>query len=285
MSTILLFEDGHGNVVSKNGGPEAIDYIVDENEFMVETIATHTEYLKDAPTMYECISSSEAVGNSHLNCSKMCRECILIEEHEMTVINFVDTNPSATVVEVTEYLLNRFNDFKFSHSIIYNFMGGTVNQRLRSDMIGFAKRENADMNFLMNCVFLDELAFGINMKRSMVWSKKGTRIIATRSTTRANTTPILGDISDAGLIAISVRKPWPTKKKKVNEYISSGTVVGHYISFLKMTLDKMDKHPYMKGHYIVMDNAPIHMHENINILNTKDTKAYIALPILLNLAQ
>ena len=25
----------------------------------------------------------------------------------------------------------------------------------------------------------------------------------------------------------------------------------------------MDKHSHMKGHYIVMDSAPIHMHENI----------------------
>ncbi|KAG0736280.1 hypothetical protein G6F57_014189 [Rhizopus arrhizus] len=30
-----------------------------------------------------------------------------------------------------------------------------------------------------------------------------------------------------------------------------------------MTLDEMDKYPHMKGHYIVMDNAPIHTHENI----------------------
>ena len=141
------------------------------------------------------------------------------------------------------------------------------------------------MNFVMNCMFLDELAFGINMKRSMVWSKKGTRIIVTRSTTRTNTMSILGPFSTAGLIAIGARKPSPTKKKKVNGYISSGTVAGHYINFLKMTLDKMDEHPYMKGHYIVMNNAPIHMHENINILNVKDTKACISLPVLLNLAQ
>lgn len=44
-------------------------------------------------------------------------------------------------------------------------------------------------------------------------------------------------------------------------------MVGHYLSFLKMTFDEMDKHPQMKGHYIMMDNAPIHMHE--------DTKKYI----------
>ncbi|KAG0738879.1 hypothetical protein G6F62_010006 [Rhizopus arrhizus] len=49
-STILLFEDGHGNVVGENGGPEPMDYFVGENEFMFETIATHTEYLKDALT-------------------------------------------------------------------------------------------------------------------------------------------------------------------------------------------------------------------------------------------
>lgn len=33
----IIFEDGHEN-------------IADENEFIVETIATHTEYLRDAPT-------------------------------------------------------------------------------------------------------------------------------------------------------------------------------------------------------------------------------------------
>ncbi|KAI7863796.1 hypothetical protein BDF14DRAFT_1841190 [Spinellus fusiger] len=29
-----------------NGGPEPMDYIVDQNKLIVETIATHTEYLK-----------------------------------------------------------------------------------------------------------------------------------------------------------------------------------------------------------------------------------------------
>ncbi|KAG1051241.1 hypothetical protein G6F43_006537 [Rhizopus delemar] len=46
MSTIFLYEDGHGNVIDENGDPEPMDYIVDQNEFIVETIATHTEYLR-----------------------------------------------------------------------------------------------------------------------------------------------------------------------------------------------------------------------------------------------
>ncbi|KAG1148904.1 hypothetical protein G6F36_014771 [Rhizopus arrhizus] len=48
MSTIFLYEDGHGNVIDENGSPEHMDYIVDQNEFIVETIATHTEYLGNA---------------------------------------------------------------------------------------------------------------------------------------------------------------------------------------------------------------------------------------------
>ncbi|CEP09623.1 hypothetical protein, partial, partial [Parasitella parasitica] len=34
-------------------------------------------------------------------------------------------------------------------------------------------------------------------------------------------------------------------------------------SFLKETLDEMDKHPHMKGHYLIMDNAPIHTSNDI----------------------
>ncbi|KAG1448905.1 hypothetical protein G6F46_011069 [Rhizopus delemar] len=101
------------------------------------------------------------------------------------------------------------------------------------------------MNFLTNCVFLDESAFDINMKRSRAWSKKGTQAIVTRPTTRANTTSILGAISAAGLIAVGVKKPRPAKKRKAEGYISSGTVTGHYISFLKTTLDEMaSTHPH-----------------------------------------
>lgn len=85
-------------------------------------------------------------------------------------------------------------------------------------------------------------------------------------TTRVKTTTILGAISAAGLIKVSVRIPKPNKKGKADqesEYISTGTVTGHYISLLKDTLDEMDNYPHMKGHYLVMDNAPIHRSKDI----------------------
>lgn len=42
MSAVFL------SVVNENGGPEPMEYIADQNEVIVETIATHTEYLNNA---------------------------------------------------------------------------------------------------------------------------------------------------------------------------------------------------------------------------------------------
>ncbi|KAG1472386.1 hypothetical protein G6F56_001571 [Rhizopus delemar] len=56
MSKIFLYEDGHGNVIDENGGPEHMDYIIDQNEF--ETIGTHTEYLGNSATSESSLTSS-----------------------------------------------------------------------------------------------------------------------------------------------------------------------------------------------------------------------------------
>ena len=52
------------------------------------------------------------------NYEKIGRKCILTEEHKATVVNFIDTNPSATVVEVTEHLLKQFTDIKVSRNTV-----------------------------------------------------------------------------------------------------------------------------------------------------------------------
>lgn len=43
----LQHENGYGNIVDENG-LKLIDYIVDQNEFTVESIVIHIEYLKNA---------------------------------------------------------------------------------------------------------------------------------------------------------------------------------------------------------------------------------------------
>ncbi|KAI9323778.1 hypothetical protein BX666DRAFT_1847734 [Dichotomocladium elegans] len=47
MSTVfLLYEGGCGNEVEEDCGSKIMDYIVDQNEFIVETIATRSGYLQ-----------------------------------------------------------------------------------------------------------------------------------------------------------------------------------------------------------------------------------------------
>ncbi|KAL1928579.1 hypothetical protein VTP01DRAFT_2935 [Rhizomucor pusillus] len=63
--------------------------------------------------------------------------------------------------------------------------------------------------------------------------------------TRAKTTTILGAISASG----------PGQEKKRGGHValtSTGTVTGHYLSFLKATMDEMYKYPHMKGHCLVL---------------------------------
>ncbi|KAG1527548.1 hypothetical protein G6F52_001440 [Rhizopus delemar] len=130
------------------------------------------------------------------------------------------------------------------------------------------KWEKTDLDFTRNCVFPDESAFHINLKRSMAWSKKGAPAVATGPKTRAATTTILGAISAEDLIKCSLRllQPPSNKKEKAGDGVgqmSKGTVTGHYISFLKAIMDEMGPFPHMKGYFLVMDNAPIHTSDNI----------------------
>ncbi|CEG79746.1 hypothetical protein RMATCC62417_14175 [Rhizopus microsporus] len=99
----------------------------------------------------------------------------------------------------------------------------------------------------------------------MVWSKKGTPAVITVPTIKANATSILGAISATGLINVGLKVPKRIKKRKVGrstDIYSIGTVTGHYLSFLRATLDEMGKYPGMKGHYLVMD-TPIHSSTDI----------------------
>jgi hypothetical protein len=95
LSTIFLYEDGHGRVVDENGGPEPMDYIVDQNEFIVDTIATHTEYLKITAT-----------SESSLTCP------MLIEKTKDKDIRMKEANTKRDYVSYTVQDKARFFDLK-----------------------------------------------------------------------------------------------------------------------------------------------------------------------------
>ncbi|CEP09550.1 hypothetical protein [Parasitella parasitica] len=78
-----------------------------------------------------------------------------------------------------------------------------------------------------------------------------------------------GAISPFGIINVKVRRLYeaPSKKRKLpgasKAIKTTGTVTGHYFTFVASTLDVMDEHEQSKNFYIIMDNVPIHTNVDI----------------------
>ncbi|KAG0907558.1 hypothetical protein G6F33_010465 [Rhizopus arrhizus] len=303
------------------------DYIVDEEQFRLETLSPHTQYLAQLPSRERERNRGNAGGKRIVRFFKLLfekrlsaataakqlgihvrtaqkwakqyekdpdsifekrrktgRPRILHEEHKNAILECIDDNPSVVLDKVMKKLKQIFTELKVSKTTLFDFIKQYCNlslkktrlqpidrnseEKIQERLDWLRKCEKADMDFTRNCVFLDESAFHINLKRSMAWSKKGTPAVVTVPKTRATTTTILGAISAEGLIRCSLRLPQPpsNKKKKRGDgvgHVCKGTVTGHYISFLKAIMDEMDLYPHMKGRPFVMDNAPIHTSENI----------------------
>lgn len=133
--------------------------------------------------------------------------------------------------------------------------------------------QTTDMNYLTNCVFVDEAGFNINMGSPNARSIRGTPAVVETPTTRAITHTILGAITAQDFISVEISAPLKLKKVKVDgsrkrkkplvKKMTKGTVTGHYMKFISKMLDEMDKFLELRSFYVVMDNAPIHTSEDI----------------------
>ncbi|KAG1454782.1 hypothetical protein G6F46_008467 [Rhizopus delemar] len=256
---------------------------VDEELFAIETLSSRTQFLQNKPPerppkptvlhsagdershiddymelcnkrRYTFYSDDEEAGGFHLFFSKclsasaaarqLGRRRILGEEHKQFILNYIDENPSAVVTEVVESLLQNFCNLSIKQAQ-FQPLERNNEEKIQQRYDWVQKWQQTDLDFTTNCVFLDESAFHINLKRGMTWSRKGTPAVVTVPMTKAKATSILGAISATGLISVSLRVPKRIKKGSL------------------ATLDEMDKYPEMKGHYLVMDNAPIHSSADI----------------------
>lgn len=67
--------------------------------------------------------------------------------------------------------------------------------------------DNSDMEYLQNCIFIDESGFDINMRPAFGRSVRGTPAIATTPCTKAKSHSILGAISTVGVVNVGVWVP------------------------------------------------------------------------------
>ncbi|KAK4510120.1 ribosomal protein S5 [Mucor velutinosus] len=214
------------------------------------------------------------------------RPKILNEDHTKHLKLEFEDNPSVTIEQAHESLVKAFSGLTISQTTIYNYMTNDLaltfkkahfhskernspeNIQNRYDWV--VKWSQTDMDYMSNCVFIDESAFHINLKRTMAWSEKGTRAEVPVPQTRAKTTTIIGATSVWGVLNVQVRLPGTSNKKRKLAGTSSGkatttvgTVTGHYFNFIAKTIDIMDQHEQFKDFYLVMDNAPIHTAKDI----------------------
>ncbi|KAG1050394.1 hypothetical protein G6F43_007324 [Rhizopus delemar] len=220
------------------------------------------------------------------------RPPVLTDEHMNFLIQWADENTDSVVLDdMRRALTEKFGNLQISRTGFYNFVREKCRITFKKAHLQPIERNTpekieeryewvkrwmeTDLDFTSNCVFIDEAAFHINLKRNFSWSKEGSRAVVKVPRTRAKTTTILGAISPFGVVNISVRRPRAlaqSKKRKVNGGTKAkvsnngGTVTGHYFNFISSVLDVMDRHEQFRGHYLVMDNAPIHTHEVIQKL-------------------
>ncbi|KAG2197596.1 hypothetical protein INT47_006659 [Mucor saturninus] len=122
------------------------------------------------------------------------------------------------------------------------------------------------MDYLKNCIFVGESEFDINMRRSRGWSPRGSKSITETPSTKATSHTVLGAISAIGVVNMKLRV-WKFEEKEGK----------HYLQFISDTMNIMDEFSEMKGYFIIMDNAPIHVPEIIDpiIMQRGYTSVYL----------
>ncbi|KAI9267290.1 hypothetical protein EDC94DRAFT_495331, partial [Helicostylum pulchrum] len=179
-------------------------------------------------------------------------------EHKYHLINFFDEHPQARKEDAVESLTKAFEGLNLKKSSVGSFIlnecnltvkrvtrhpeGRNTPGRIEERRLWVEKWIQTDMDYLANCVFVDEAGFNINMRGPTARSAKGTPAVVVTPTTRAISHTILGAVSASGVVNLEVRVPIAPKRVKVDgarkrkkegtKEMSKGTVTGHYMRFI-----------------------------------------------------
>ncbi|CEP14349.1 hypothetical protein [Parasitella parasitica] len=147
------------------------------------------------------------------------RPTILKDEHTVSIFELLANEPTLTVEAVTDDLSKEFRDIQITprsvedhmkkkchltyKRIIPRYYGRNKDETVakRRDAVAYWVSQNID--FMNECVFLDEAGFNRNMHRSYGWSEAETPCKIDVQTKGANVS-ILGAICKSGLITLSM---------------------------------------------------------------------------------
>ncbi|KAI8644075.1 hypothetical protein BD408DRAFT_414025 [Parasitella parasitica] len=136
----------------------------------------------------------------------------LQQEHKQHLLEFFDNYPQATRQNAVESLTEAFEGFSLKETAVGNFILHECNLTMKRVTLQPLSRNspenlevrykwtnewaiNSDMNYLENCVFVDEAGFNINMRSPFARSMRGAPAIVETPTTRVITPTVLGAIT------------------------------------------------------------------------------------------
>jgi transposase len=163
------------------------------------------------------------------------RKAKLTEEHSQFLICYVDEHPTAVLSDIRIALCEALPRLSISISALHRQLVQKCRLTLKklqklpaarnSDRMLMLRRERIEeweafQSYDKNCVSIDEAGFNLHTQRNYGRSRKGTPAKGIIPTARDVTITILGAISDAGVIDISLRKPQAISTSKKRRYMA-----------------------------------------------------------------
>jgi transposase len=207
------------------------------------------------------------------------RRLILKDVHTVFIFEMLANEPTLTVEAVTDQLCKNFKEIQITPRSVATHMKKRCRLTYKRIVPQYFARDSEEtavkrydtvnfwihqkIDFMNDCVFIDEAGFNRNMHRSYGWCEVGTPC-KIKVETRGPNVSILGAISKDGLITLSRKEIITTaaagKRQRTDDTPAvkrKGTTSNDFLEFIEQVLTTIDA-AGMNYKYLVLDNASIH---------------------------
>ncbi|PHZ15865.1 uncharacterized protein RHIMIDRAFT_233474 [Rhizopus microsporus ATCC 52813] len=169
--------------------------------------------------------------------------------------------PTLTVEAVTDQLCKNFKEVQITPRSVATHMKKGVVSLINALSHNISHETKID--FMNDCMFIDEAGFNTNMHRSYDWCEVGIPC-KIKVEARGPNVSILGAISKVGLITLSKKEIITTATAGTQQRTDDtpaakrkGTTSNGFLEFIEQALTTTDA-AGMNYKYLVLDNASIH---------------------------